>query len=510
MTFAKSWFSPRMYREALSQLALPGFILGGILFSITLLICWGAISFGNLRFVSIYDTWYPVLLYVWTAPFLFVLLAFSFLTSRKRSDFYHSLPIKRTALFFSYVAAIFTWLFSSAFSAMALGTGILAFAGVPTTSATWLSVAYSAFDFGTALLFATALTILAVSLSGTLFTSIVLTNVFLWVPLLVSSLFRSGVLSSVPLLPSNSVSFFGLDVRITLFDIFGLFESFYSTYSPINALWTLFVSLALLALAALFFVRRKSEMAGNSAASNRMQAAFRIVVAIPPLLLVFTALDFSTVLRLEGIFSLVVAVVASLILMCAFELISTKKWRNLLKVPLSFVMALVLSLLFAATVWGVSAYEASFSPTTNEIAWVRITDPSRTASNDMFFHFDALERGGGWEGRREILQLRQNQVRVDDLAVREAVAAQLREGRELFWSGRPLGTSTLDPYFFDVLYGVNAFRFDNEERIVIEVRTTGGSSRQRYLSLGTGNWTSGGFTIDLNDLGTALKEAEQD
>ena len=502
-------FSLRMYREALSQLSLPGFILGGILLSVTLLMCWGMIGFGSLRFVSISDVWYPILLYIWTAPFLFTVLAFGFLTSRKNSDFYHALPLSRTALFSSYAAAIFTWLFFTTFITMALGSGILALAGVPTTVSTWIGVIYSALDFGTALLFAASLTMLAVSLSGTLFTSIVLTNVFLWLPLLVSALFRSGVLSAVPLVPPNSVSFFGLDLRITLFDIFGLFETSYLAHSFVNALWTLFVSIVLLGLATFFFVRRKSEMAGSSAASNRMQAAFRIVVASPPLLIAFSSLSLSTLLSLWGIFSLITALVISLILMCTFELISTKKWRNLLKVPLSFAITLALALLFSASIWAVSAYEASFSPDADDIRWVRIAEPARS-SNSMTFYFDVLDGTfERWDGQNELRTLRSNRVQIDDPAVREAVAQQLREGRESFWSTDLPSSAPTNPDFLDLLYGIDSFMFDNEERITIEVRTTTGSTRQRYLSIGSGDWISSGFRVNLNDLGTALKEVGQ-
>jgi hypothetical protein len=500
-----------MYREALAQLSLPGFILGGILLAITLLVCWGAASFGNIRFVSISDAWYPLLFYIWTAPFLFAVIAFRFLTSRRKSDFYHALPLKRGALFTSYTMAICTWLFSTIFIVMALGSGILALAGAPAQLAYWVSAAYSAFDFLTAALFATSLTILATSLSGTLFTSVVLTNVFLWLPLLVSSLFRMGVLSALPIIPPNSVSFFGLDLRVTLFDAFGLLESFYFAHSALNALWTLFVSLFLLGLAGFFFARRKSETAGNSAASNRMQAVFRIAVASPPLLIVCSSLTLSSLLSASGVFSLGTALILSLILICAFELISTKKWRNLLKVPLSYGIALVLALLFSASIWGVAAYEASFSPSAEEIRWVRIANPADTlGSNSMRFSFDVLERGGeSWKGQRELRALREEGVRVDDLAVLEVVADQLADERNDFWDRSVLGSRTstfYDSIFFDAFYGASGFSFDNQERLVLEVRTTGGATRQRYLTYGSSDWSWGDF-ITLNDLGTVLKEA---
>ncbi|MCL2403354.1 MAG: hypothetical protein FWC86_03880 [Coriobacteriia bacterium] len=484
-----SAFSGRMYREALAQLVLPGSILAGILFLVTLLLTLSAITFGDIAtpWFHVSNTWAFTVVFIWTAPFLLTLLGFSFLRKRTKSDFYHALPIKRGALFTSYAAAIFTWIIAPILVSLGLNSLILLAAGASFDVTLLVILA----EFLTAGLFAAALSMLAVSLSGTVFSNIVLMSLFLLLPSLIASTFRSGVIAAVPTVPATAVSFFGFNLSITLFGDFGLggMLGLEGHLGIANALWTLVITLVLMVVAAFFFIRRKSEMAGSSASSPKMQALYRIAIALPPLIIVFGAEGLAAFTTLSGQFSLFVALLISLILMVAFELITTKRWQNLLKIPLSFGLTLLVTAVFVLSIWGASLYEASFAPEAHEVERVRIVGDS--------------ERWGSFSRHDNvaIYTLMDNRTAINDSDVNDAVAEQIRRAIEEGVT-TPLGAPS--PGVFDVLWGSSMW--DDEVRLIFEVRTTSGATRQRSLSVGRWDWSSTHTQIRLNDLGEALEQ----
>lgn len=472
-----NYFSGRMYVEALRQLMLPGLISGGILFVAVILasvaelvLNWGP---ADPQYALV---WMPF--YVWVAPFLLALLAFRFLTDRKKSDFYHALAIKRQALFSSYGLAVISWLLGSMIVTFAVSSLLFLFAGA---NLSWETMGLFA-ELLSAGVFAATLAMLAASLSGTIFSNLVLINLFLWLPLLVSSIFRAGVINAVPTMPSNAVSLFGLDLNITLFAVFDILWA--DPARAVDIVWTVTVGLLLFAAAAYFFVKRKSEMAGDSAPSPRMQAVYRIAVALPPLLIVFSS-GLVIFRDTDGQFAAFVGLIVALIFMILFEMISTKRWQNLLKLPLSYALALALTALFAASVWAVSSFEANFVPEAEEIVSVRvIDDPDRLLIDDGETPIHAEISVG------EVFE---------DSAVNAAIAEQLQQSREEGWA------NSSDP--FGNLYLDESRRWDNEARLVFEIRTASGATRQRYLSVGTfiwEDWESRSDTFEPNDLGQAL------
>ena len=524
-----NYFSFKLYKEALSQLSLPGFLSAGILLAAVLLQGWSEIvhSFSRSEFStwtpSIAEAWIPTMLYVWTAPFLFGLLLFNFLNSRKKSDYYHALTARRETLILSFAAAIYTWLIATVALALALGAMLFSFAGAELTGTQLSSAVLSFFP---SILYAVAVTLLAMSLSGTLFTNLVLGNLLLWMPLLVSSLFSEGVSSLVPALPYGEASFFGLSLGVTLFGDMLLVTEFtwggeWTFASGLaNAAWTIFLAVAMFAAAVFFFVRRKSEMAGNSASSSRMQALYRVAVALPPLMVaaVFAPLDIlrfgggSPQAGIENAFAVVATMIIALLLIATFELISTKTWRNLLKVPLSFGIALLLAIVFAGFVWAVAAYEANFTPRAENIVWVGI--PKDFDTNRWHIN-SATSRGlkspdvnEPWRGDEALRTIFNDELRISDEYLAQAMAAALVEVRdEVAWI--PTGSnarSTETPT--SSYWSTDSSKLRNES-LVFEIRTTSGMTKRRtltYAETGTlaGTDRSNDRFIVPNQLGEAI------
>ena len=499
------YFSAKLYKEGLAQLALPGFITGGILLAVVFLQGQSEILNAISRSATstwtphIVDAWIPITFYTWTAPFLFAILLFSFLNSRKKSDYYHALPTKKETLFGSFAAAIYTWLIATTVVAILLSTMFFVFAGATVGIA---DLGGALLGFISALLYTAALTMLAMTLSGTLFSNIVVGSLFLWMPLIVSALFVEGVSTLVPSIPFGEVSFFGLSLGLTPFTFNGAILN-WDIHWPAgvvpDALWTTFLALAMLAVAAFFFVRRKSEVAGDSAPSRRMQAAYRVAVALPPLMpaMIFVPLELfntsSTVAMsgAENLFALITSAVVAVILICAFELITTKTWRNLSKVPLSFGIALLVAGGFAVAVWSVAAYEASFTPRAENISWISIpsdvrsntSHANRIGGREFKLYWDEDRRE--WRGDKVIQAIVEDELRVSDEELSRAMSAILAELRaETEWL--PQGRSNVSYLSIEAEPPQPGTQDTNSrisrETLVFEIRTITGQTKRRTLT----------------------------
>ena len=451
------------------------------------------------------------MIYVWTAPFLFSILLFSFLNSRKKSDFYHAFPLKRESLFFSFAAAIYTWIIATIAVVMAVATALFMLAGAEPT----LNMILNAFlSLAAAALYAATLSMLAVTLTGTLFSNIAVLLMLLWTPPLLSHLFGEGVQSLVPGLPFGEATFFGLDLSITLFNPAFLDYGF-STIGGITSagiiadiVWTAFLVLLMLVASSFLFARRKSEVAGSSAPNKWLQATYRVVIALPPLLLVAHEIAFMGMTLHAGstrgsdlVFSIATATVVSLILMCVFELISTRKWRNLLKIPLSFLMTLALTFIFVGFVWAVAVYEANFTPSPDEIAWVAI--PGDIWSNNSHMRridgrdIKRADTGQRWEGDEVLVKIWDEELRIGNEGVNYALSAALEElkadfdGRLIFQDGRSPSRHYWDDFYYWEDWdeplstsppSSSSSGTRTSESLIFEIRTTGGTSRRRVLS----------------------------
>jgi len=502
----KNYFSFSLYKEGLAQLALPGFITGGIVFAVVMLQGWSEILHSLSRSPEwgwtpcISEAWAPALMYAWAAPLLFAIVLFGFLNNRKKSDYYHALPVRRETLFLSFGAAIYTWLIATVVLAVGLGTLLFAIAGAQFGLA---QLGTAALGFIPTILYMTAIILLAMTLTGTLFSNVVLAGLFFLMPPLVSELFSEGVVTLVPALPFGEASFFGISLGLTpftffiaLIDGFGIPTDQLANGIVADALWTSFLALALLALATLFFVRRKSETAGNSAPSKRIQAVYRVAIVSPVLMIaaLLTSIDFATRSPLstaEHIFALSGSVAIALILVCAFELISTKTWRNLLKIPASFGIALVVAAVFVGSVWAVAAYEASFAPRPENIAWVSI--PNDVRSNQS--HMSSVSGRGikgpdfeeEWRGDEILLAIWRDELRVSDDSLNQAMTAALVESRsDIKWLPNfgPHRAAETERPFYDAPWYETPWhmRFLRNETLVFEIRTTSGITKRRTLA----------------------------
>ncbi|MCL2525817.1 MAG: hypothetical protein FWE46_02030 [Coriobacteriia bacterium] len=398
----KNFFSLKLYKEGLSQLRLMGFLTSFALIAAAVVVPVIAVLTFGVRSIDT-DALATVTLfifaYAWVAPLVLSFTLFSFLNSRRKSDFYHALPVKRTALFGSFTAAVLTWTIITALLALIVSTAVYASLGVMvlTSALTYLGAILPA------IIFATSAAVFAQALSGTRFTSIVIYVLFIALPPLLKALFAEGVTSSVPSIPPGEVFQLGTNL-------------FYTAYSWVdvsvqNILYTLAYAAVFFAAAAVFFLRRRSEVAGSSAISAWVQWLCRIALGF--LTLVFLYFAYSFIFGAAQ-WVIVSAVVTTLVLL-AFELISTRRIKNIVNV-LPALAASALSLVaFITLVWGVAHFEARFSPQPSQIQ-------SFTISNVDEFMMPATD-----QQMARLLQFQRDKTPISDDQLAQLLVAQLDE-----------------------------------------------------------------------------------
>jgi len=521
----KQYFSSKLYKEALVQLRLLG-ILGAIVLFIAVIL--EPISLGlywKEAFTEEFNTvlWMApygqVTIYVLLASFAFSVSLFGFLNKRRTSDFYHALPIGRSAIFGSFVAAILTWLWGTLFVVVLVTGACYALLGLP------LGITVSVFSmlFGCAIaasLYAVAVTILALCITGTLFSNAIVLGLIVAYPIIISTVFAEGVSANVPTLYSDDVSLFNVHFRNVLFGFEDLVTLRGGAITP-EVLWSMIFTFAsgllIFVLAAIAFIRRKSEAAGSSAPNKILHNVYRVAVAFLPLLGMSTVPILLT-LGFSGL-NIVLALVFSLIFLIAYELVSTKKIRYLYKALPALGIAIVLTLVFSAAVWAMSLYEASFAPSKDEISYVILLDRvfidgswDKATSNRIDKAFEKISRD-----RIENTDARLRATLADELAKAKAETDPRFAVGFLYDGYDPEDDETYDEEIDDWTWSwpISAY---------LEIHTTSGRVAIRSIPIGKqtgtrmrlaqqnpdGEWYEYYYEVTLNSLGSALVALAQD
>ena len=115
-------FNGKLFVEAFKQIRVVGLIffvcLNALAIFAPILLKSDTVDMGLTRQIlfDIESSMFPLisLIYI-VAPIMFIIL-FKFLIKRNGSDFHHSLPVKRSCLFITYISAILSWLLLLAIS----------------------------------------------------------------------------------------------------------------------------------------------------------------------------------------------------------------------------------------------------------------------------------------------------------------------------------------------------------------------------------------------------------
>ena len=339
-----------------------------------------------------------VLAYIVVAPLL-VLSAFYFLNKRNASDFYHAIPETRSCIFISLFSACISWVAIVLLSSTAvtlITTGILHNYFIVNYSTVFISL----FTIFSAAVLVAASVAAAMTITGTLFNNVFVSALIIFVPRLFIFVINGFVTDSIPFLVSNNSDNWFLSPTINM--AFGTVSSLlYGNFTQMiynipSGIYSLCLGLAISVLALWGFNRRKSESAGNAAASKRLSAIYRIVLAsaisLIPCIAIFNIVKGETEFDSELIFSLVIFYIIVVLAYCIYELISSKKFSSLLKSLPGLVHVAIANGLILAVMFGYSAYLVNFAPKADKIASINLVNEQSIYNSERNYILDRAEK----------------------------------------------------------------------------------------------------------------------
>lgn len=378
----------RLYVDMLRQLMLMGCILAAACILITLLppliyaVTWSTTA--NVQ-ISIAEVTPALWGFLYLGGAGLVYLAFSWLNRRNACDCYYSLPNTARATWLSTFAAVATWIVGIVTATITLAYLGYAAAGISLPLA-YFPKLFAYFTIGT--LQVAAVTTVAVSLTGTRFSNLVVTALLLFLPRFLLTMVGFGVLERSEMIPASELSFLLnphyniAAVPLTLF-----YDLLYQGNLPdlIGFGWSDLYSAVLMLLYAaaglVLYERRRAETAGSSAPNRVLQHVYRSALTIPFL----AVLGFAAASSYERFLYYVpnnFAMAATLVLaaaLCyfAYELMTSKRFKNLLTtLPLFLVLILAVpALLYGGTIWCTNAMQQkTVSAEAMESVSIRTTD----------------------------------------------------------------------------------------------------------------------------------------
>lgn len=280
------------------------------------------------------------MIFVIPAVAIMTLVLFHFLDNRASSDLYHALPHKRITVYLSFTASIILWavllIFASSLcsvvTCLILNKYIILL--LPTVLPYMISM-----------LLITLLVIsgilVAINLTGTVFTNIVISGIILFLPRICFNIIYSAIFSNIMFISAGipNGNFFANDSNL----LFGLFSMMFGLNVNLNdifhpewysIIYTFVLAVIYFAISGLLFCRRRSEAAGQSAPTRMHQHVYRIIITMAYCIIVTASLvkDLSggNGFDAEDIFAYFVLYLVGAFIYLIYELITTKKWKNLI------------------------------------------------------------------------------------------------------------------------------------------------------------------------------------
>ena len=320
-----------------------------------------------------------VLSFMAAAP-LMTLSLFSYLNKRASSDFFHSLPCTRAELFLSQVAALVTQ-----FAVVLCSCGgafLLAllfnrryFVLLPGSLAALLGGCFAG------MLLVSAAILIAMGLTGTLFSNVVFSGFIIFAPRVLIYFFTYYLSRILPMTVRDSM-FALANLRLNIPVASTLYiSSPESILTSVGSMLYTFV-LALVYFAAAFFIfkRRKSEAAGSSAPSRRMQTVYRIVLGFASSAVFTLSLSALIIQENSGyyqrlnydVISLLLGYLFSAAVFFGYEIITTRSWKNLPRAFPSLGIVVALNVLLGLLFAGVCSFEAGWAPSAERVKAVYV------------------------------------------------------------------------------------------------------------------------------------------
>ncbi len=386
----KKFFDLKLYREGLRSLRVFGII------TTVLLTLYSVVAVVSLVLEAMYITGVGedyveyaslttvnpllVLLFCVVAP-LMTIMAFSFTANRAASDYYFAIPKTRGCIFFSFFGAVMSWVIFAATVSSVLPLIISLIFNKYIVINILASLVFFLEVMVAAFFVASAVTI-AVGVTGNLITTVLVALMIIFLPRIFIMVISNISLMNLPIVDTiSAVPLLSFKHQIPFGFVLSIFYEggFYTAPTLSAFIYTLAVGIIYLILGYAFFLRRNSEASGKSAATNKLQAIFRICLSSAVGLFVPVML-FSAIFENEEMVYIVIAVVAfsilSFVVFCCYELISTKSAKSMVRAMPSFFVVVALELAIFGSMHLVRSVTVNYTPEPQQIDGIYLTTNS--------------------------------------------------------------------------------------------------------------------------------------
>lgn len=363
------FFDKNLFVEGLLQLKTIGVvttILSVVIACITPLIY---LSDKGITGISIYSANPFIYLIAYLIAPIMAFILFSFLFKRNKSDFYHSIPQKRNAIYFSFALSIAVWVVFELLISMttALGGAFLVKAYYIKSLADVLPLLLNLIS--TAFLLISAV-LLGASVTGRLFTSLSVTAMVLVYPRFCCTCYCAAMIGTVSKIDGTHF------IPTYLSNYNSLFFNYTDIYSFV---YTFILALIILIIGAVFFKKRKSQTAERSSSSPRSQTVIRVLISmcfcVPAVCIIFY--DIFGYLNFDyyedNYYQLIIILyIFAFILYFLYEILSTKSTKNILKAVKDIGYVVVANILVFAVLAGSAFVINSYSPSAEKVESIEI------------------------------------------------------------------------------------------------------------------------------------------
>ena len=402
------FFSFRLFKEGLRQSRLVGLIGLITVVAFTLLIAVGIIAddatYVHYQTYSFYTVSLVLIAQYCVFSPIMVLYLFRYLNRRDSSDFYHTIPHKREALHLSYFAAVEFW---NVVTTLAVAVTVIGVYNLtPYATLQYTTMLPFLFNMLVAQFAVAASVLLAMSITGTGFSNLLVALMIIFIPRIITTSMASmiqnvcvvaDIFEQVPLLdPALNIAA-GLPITCVIAVFNGFGDPVRCLTDPICGLYTLGLGMITFAAAIFLLHRRKSETATKSSPARWLQAIYRIafgaVLGLPAVAVLFNAIisdDIGDIGYWIGIFALLFGAILFYFL---FELIATRKPKNLLTAIPGMFIFLAIDAVLLMTCFGLGHSILNFTPDADDLDYITISveDENYFVANASKIHIEDSE-----------------------------------------------------------------------------------------------------------------------
>ena len=386
--FIKNIFSPKLYLQGIKRIGAIGIaaaictIVPNALIPVMEAMSSPSYDYNYTGTTEVgYGEFAPYLVLMMIFAPIMVYLTFSYLNERKKADFFHSIPQKRTCVYTSFVLAIVSWMAAIIGVSVIVNSFLWSFVPYYTLP---LSLPFEAFIycFAGALLVA-AYMLVAMTLTGGVVSNLLVFGLIVFLPRLLTLLFTSCLEScaNVFVLSGSVWKYLSYEGFLPLGAFLQFVSGDNSFFDVSILLYGLTVAILLIVAAGALYKTRRSEIAGQSSPNRKLQTVYRTAVALPFLFWIVS--EYAIYGDLDGA-AFLLLFSAAVITYMMFELIMTKSLKSMFRSLILFWIPVVVAVGFLGAVKASEFAVESVQPKGEEIEHVMLIDRYGVADYDDY------------------------------------------------------------------------------------------------------------------------------